>query len=602
MEKRQKKSDFFSKNQRGLSNIITTLLIIVLVLVAVGAVWNVARNIIESGAEQIELGKFTLDLEIKSVKIEGDDVTVDVIVKRNPGLGEFIGIYFVFSDGQNSEVIREDTVLDELEERSFTYTLTEINTSELVDVSIAPIYELKSGKEDTGNIADKFDLKKSSTTGQAISESLGGNFEEYGPVGAGKTEYTISSGEEEIPEFTRIIIDPLDVKIGDMQTFTAYVTSPNEITEVTTRTQLDNEILILPLEKTDNPDEYIGIWQVYDTHSEIYRTNFTAKDSAGNENTVSMSWTDPCTSLSDHGTTTTISSPCSVSVVDGVDVGNIIVASGGSITLNSGGVFVYTPGYSVSFSGSGKLIKSSGGALKKAYLYYTDADGDLKGNGYAWSTSSSWSGHTRANSATSSSDCLDSDADVYQNIGSLGLDVDNDRYTTGSSATRCVGSKSSFWYKDADGTNKWITTADDLGTGNDCLDSDADVYRNVASLILDADQDRYSTGSIATRCVGSIQSTYWYKDADATYKWIYILNSFGTDCNDNNALVLNLAWSSGVSFGTGCIGPVTPASGACAPVTSTYDYYSGSFGNDCFNNPYEPEPEFFRFRQTCNFC
>ena len=70
--------------KRGLSNIIATLLIIVLSLVAVSVVWGVVRNIISEGTEQIELGKFTLDLEIKSVKVQGDDVTVDVIVQRNP--------------------------------------------------------------------------------------------------------------------------------------------------------------------------------------------------------------------------------------------------------------------------------------------------------------------------------------------------------------------------------------------------------------------------------------------------------------------------------------------------------------------------------------
>ena len=522
--------------KRGLSNIIVTLLIIVLSLIAISVVWGVVRNIITEGTEQIELGKFTLDLEIKSVKVQGDEVTVDVIVQRNPGKGEFIGINFVFSDGQNSEVIREDIVLKELDEKSFTFSLTKINTSELEEVSIAPIYELKSGKEDMGNIADKF---KVSVTGGVISEALGGNFEKYGPVGAGRTSYTISSGEEDIPEFTNIIIDPLDVKVGEIQTFIAYVTSPNEITEVTTRTQLDNEILILPLEKTDNPNEYMASWTVYDTHSQIYRTNFTARDSAGNENTVSMSWTDPCTSLGDHGNLVIISSPCSVSVVDGVDEGNIRVDTGGSITLNSGGIFIYTPGFSVSFTG-GKIIKASGGALKKAYLYYNDADGDSHGSGYDWSTSTTFAGHVRANLAIGDFDCLDTGtnaSNVYQQIGSLGLDADNDRYTTGSSATRCVGNKSSFWYKDVDGTNKWITTADDLGTGN--------------------------------------------------------------DCDDNNGALLNLEWGSGVANGQTCFfDGLNPSSGACSPVSSTNDYTPSIFHQTACGG----EPHFNKFTQTCNSC
>ena len=44
-------------NSRGLSTIIATLLILLLVLIAVGIIWIIVKNVIQGGAEQISSGK-----------------------------------------------------------------------------------------------------------------------------------------------------------------------------------------------------------------------------------------------------------------------------------------------------------------------------------------------------------------------------------------------------------------------------------------------------------------------------------------------------------------------------------------------------------------
>mgnify|MGYP001573405471 CR=1 FL=1 len=135
--------------KRGLSGVVTTLIIVLLVLVAIGVIWMVVRNVIDKGTEQIELGQFSLDLQIKKVQVQNGNVTV-IVVRRNPGEGNFVGMNFVFSDGQNSETIRQNVSLQELDEKTFTFTLTKISTSNLKTVSVAPIYELSSGKETAG--------------------------------------------------------------------------------------------------------------------------------------------------------------------------------------------------------------------------------------------------------------------------------------------------------------------------------------------------------------------------------------------------------------------------------------------------------------------
>ena len=76
-------------NNRGLSTIVATLLILLLVMVAVGIIWVVVRNVIQSGTEQISLGKYTLDLQIEQVQ-KISDSQINVKLKRNAGDGEFV--------------------------------------------------------------------------------------------------------------------------------------------------------------------------------------------------------------------------------------------------------------------------------------------------------------------------------------------------------------------------------------------------------------------------------------------------------------------------------------------------------------------------------
>src|SRR3989304_5627712 len=156
---------FLGSSTKGLSDVVTTLVIILISLVAIGVVWVVIQNVIQKGSEQVELGQFTLDLQIKAVQVQDENVTI-VIVKRNPGEGEFVGMNFIFSDGQNSEIIRENISLQELEEKTFTFTLTTISTSALKSVSVAPIYRPSSGRETIGSVSDMFNVREGKSVTQ----------------------------------------------------------------------------------------------------------------------------------------------------------------------------------------------------------------------------------------------------------------------------------------------------------------------------------------------------------------------------------------------------------------------------------------------------
>jgi hypothetical protein len=414
------------KNQKGLSTIVATLIIILLVLVAVGIIWVVVRNLIQEGAEGIELGMLTLDLEIKRAQIENGDVTV-VVVRRNPGEGNYIGMNFVFSDGTNSEIIRENTTLQELEERSFTFTLTEISTSNLTTISVAPIFELSSGEESFGNIADSFEVTEEMKAGIIDVVS---NFEMLGFEGAGRREYSISSQSEDVVKIKKAIVDPLDVLPGDNQTFTVHVYSPYNITGVTTTTELDNStsnLIFLKISEYEESGEIIEIWSVTwivnDVHAITYRTTIVATDSEGNSDSVTLTWTDSCQSqiaFSDHGVATkTMSTTCNTgaSAIGGVDGSNIIIGAGVNLIIDSNAQFIFNQGKSITITAAGASITSTTtGSFGNGELYYMDSDGDNYISGTSTSLLlGSGSGRVRASSAPllGTSDCYDGNPDVY---------------------------------------------------------------------------------------------------------------------------------------------------------------------------------------------
>jgi len=139
-------------NKRGLSQVITMLITILLVMVAVGIVWGVISKIITEGTEEINLGKFTLNLDVKSVKVNPGDV--EVKVKRNPGKGDLSGLKIVVSDGVNSQVFDEVTSLQELGEQTFNLPYDGI----VKEVSVAPILKTTSGKPLVGGVVDNFEF------------------------------------------------------------------------------------------------------------------------------------------------------------------------------------------------------------------------------------------------------------------------------------------------------------------------------------------------------------------------------------------------------------------------------------------------------------
>lgn len=97
-------------NKRGLSGIVTALILIVLVLVAAGIVWAIVGSITGGSEEDINYNQQCLGILINAQLDEctgtTDDYSCSVILERQSGSsgGEIDGVELVFDDGSESTV------------------------------------------------------------------------------------------------------------------------------------------------------------------------------------------------------------------------------------------------------------------------------------------------------------------------------------------------------------------------------------------------------------------------------------------------------------------------------------------------------------------
>jgi len=140
-------------NKKGVSTIIVTVIMITIVLAAIGVVWVMIQNILEQGAEDISVASARINLDVQNVKVT--DTGVDVQVRRNKGAGNLVGLKFIVSDGVGTEIFDETTTMEELATKTFSLPYTGFTKS----IEVAPILQSAGGKETTGQVVDKEEVK-----------------------------------------------------------------------------------------------------------------------------------------------------------------------------------------------------------------------------------------------------------------------------------------------------------------------------------------------------------------------------------------------------------------------------------------------------------
>jgi hypothetical protein len=146
--------------KKGLSTVIITLILIVISLVAIGAVWLVVSNLLKGQSENVGTDKLTFSANIERVTLQDSVNNASITVERKVGAGDMKGMKFYFYNSTSVEVRTEYVAINELVSRKFSFNLN-MNISSLEKISIVPIFNSKDGKDNLGNVADTYDVKNS---------------------------------------------------------------------------------------------------------------------------------------------------------------------------------------------------------------------------------------------------------------------------------------------------------------------------------------------------------------------------------------------------------------------------------------------------------
>lgn len=140
MLKRGAKEEYKMKNKKGLSGIVTTLIIILLVIAAVGVIWGVVGGLLESGTGSINKGALCLEIDLHATQVVGDALAGDynVTLERKSGPQDQLAKAAVtfYSEVGNSDPQYLDTdVLNEfdiLSVKTLSFTGTLANATSVV--------------------------------------------------------------------------------------------------------------------------------------------------------------------------------------------------------------------------------------------------------------------------------------------------------------------------------------------------------------------------------------------------------------------------------------------------------------------------------------
>jgi len=155
------------KDKKGVSAIVATLIIVLLVIVSAGIIWVVIRNIVQGGAEQVEFGQKCLGINVNIQSVTEDSEGVySVRLRRDSGGGEIGGIKIVLLNETDSSSVQNGFEgLNQLTTKTETFS-GPANANKLEYTSY---FIDNSGNEQVCSQTGTYTIKKSSATGSEES-------------------------------------------------------------------------------------------------------------------------------------------------------------------------------------------------------------------------------------------------------------------------------------------------------------------------------------------------------------------------------------------------------------------------------------------------
>jgi len=140
--------------KRGLSDIVTTVLIILVAIAAIVVVWSFIRTNLSNAGFQIEaaLSKTALSIPKQSIMVNKTNTSISFVVKRDAGTEKLSAILVVLKDiNQTTASIKYNQTINELETLKIgPINYSNYSLSNITEIIIAPIILSSSGKIFTG--------------------------------------------------------------------------------------------------------------------------------------------------------------------------------------------------------------------------------------------------------------------------------------------------------------------------------------------------------------------------------------------------------------------------------------------------------------------
>jgi FlaG/FlaF family flagellin (archaellin) len=116
------------ENKRGLSDVVTTVLIVLLTIVAIAILWSFLQPMFTNSGKQVQTQQECLALSLEVTNCDSVATYSNVTVKRNPGVATLKEVKLIFerSDG-STQVVTDSTNLPlELETKLYGSPLTSL--------------------------------------------------------------------------------------------------------------------------------------------------------------------------------------------------------------------------------------------------------------------------------------------------------------------------------------------------------------------------------------------------------------------------------------------------------------------------------------------
>ena len=162
------------RSRKGLSDIITNVLIILIVLVAIGIIWAFVRPSLDkvSGVQNAaDLYSVVLSIDPQSIVLNRATSIITLRVSRNERDAPFIGVEVILTDVNGGRrAFRNETAFGPLESRTISVNYTGSGIGTPVQVSVAAVIDGGNGQVRVGPVTDTRPIPSGVPSGGGICQ------------------------------------------------------------------------------------------------------------------------------------------------------------------------------------------------------------------------------------------------------------------------------------------------------------------------------------------------------------------------------------------------------------------------------------------------